>query len=124
MTGFDMDVLVGSLAIQPGTFKSRTANDRPGAGPKILHDVNRRGFFTGAEEHAIPGRCALLFVPPKENIGADTLFAVSQDCDLEPFFIIIGLGGAVVFNRRPPLGFAHLPMAGGAPLGYQVGTLP
>src|SRR5208282_2544258 len=103
---------------QPGAVKLRTANGGPGAGPKILHDIHGSGSLSGFKKHAIPGWCALLFMPPKKHIGADTLIAIRLNHLLESFLIMAGFDGAVVFDRRAPLGFSDLPMAGRTPLSH------
>src|SRR5450759_2629949 len=74
-TKLEMDILMGGFPVQPGAGELRAADIRPCTRPKILHDVNRSGFFTGFEKYAIPGWRAFLLVAPEKNIRANTLFA-------------------------------------------------
>src|ERR1035437_5611945 len=123
-TKLEMDILMGGFSVQPGAGELRAAGCRPCPCPKILHDVNRSGFFARFEEHPIPSRRAFLLVTPEKNIRANTLFAICLNHCLKSLLIKISFGGAVVFNRRTPIGFWDLPVAGRTPLGHHVGTTP
>src|ERR1035437_2668210 len=123
-TKLEMDILMGGFPVQPGACEVRTAGCRPCPCPKILHDVNRSGFFARFEEHPIPSRRAFLLMSPKKNIRANTLFLICLNHRLKPLLIKISFGGAVVFNRRTPISFFHLPVTGRTPLGHHVGATP
>ena len=121
---FEMNTLLGCLAVEPGPLESRAPVGGPGAAPKIVQHVHGCRFLPCLQEHSIPGRCPFLLLTPQEYVRADTLSRVGLNHRLVALFIKIRFCRAVVFERRPPIRFADLPMAGRAPFRHQVGPGP
>ena len=98
--------------------------------PHALHRLHHRSLFSierqsldiALNEHAEPGRSALLFLPPEEAVGAKTSIGFHDILSIALFinlsFLLTGL-----LNRRSPLGPWALPPAGRPPLGNKIGSL-